>query len=82
MQNDCNINLNLTRKMILILNFKNLETCFEHVGNVKIKFRMKIMLDYHYMYVKVDALLLAYVFETFVFEKNPCICLNHFLLII
>ena len=38
---------------------------YEHVHNVRNKFEMKMMKDYHDLYLKCDILLLADVFEKF-----------------
>ena len=49
---------------------------YEHVPNVWEAFNMNTMRDYHDLYLKVDVLLLAYVFEIFRKESINCFKLD------
>ena len=54
---------------------------YEHVLNVWNKFEMKMMKDYHDLYLKCDVLLLANVFEKFTNNslKNYGLCPSNYL---
>ena len=54
---------------------------YEHIINVRKKFEIKTMKDYHDLYLKCDSLLLSDVFENFRNNslKNYGLCLRHYL---
>ena len=65
----------------LLTGKKNSDKEYEHVLNVWNKFEMKMMKDYHDLYLKCGVLLLADVFEKFKNNslKNCGLCPSHYL---
>ena len=66
---------------ISLTNKKFSDKVYEHVLNVWNRFEMKMMKDYHNLYLKCDVLLLADMFEKFRNNsfKNYGLCPSHFL---